>query len=266
MSERPLYQQPCRLGAVSFLNATPLIEGLDARGAVEISYAVPSCLPGMLNRGEVDVALVPVIDLARFGSRWKRVSDACIGCDGETLTVRVFSHLPPNEITHLHVDGDSHTSVALAMVLWNEMYGSQLRISALDPGSAPDCQALLLIGDKVVTQRPEGFSHEFDLGGAWQEYTGLPFVFAAWATLKTRDADDVAELLSEARDQGVARAPAIAARQGPARGWPAEQARRYLTQHISYTLTERHREGLELFLELSAKWRIVPPSAEAVAR
>ncbi|MHC4066178.1 MAG: menaquinone biosynthetic enzyme MqnA/MqnD family protein, partial [Planctomycetota bacterium] len=180
MSDPQPLDRPRRLGVVSFLNARPLIEGLDAAAGFELTYAVPSQLPGLLNAREVDAALIPVIDLARFAAIWEIVSDACIGSDGPTLTVRIFSRVPPEEITALHVDGDSHTSVALAMVLWNELYQTPLQIRSFQPWEADGCQAVLLIGDKVVTHELEQFGHEIDLGGAWQALTGLPFVFATW--------------------------------------------------------------------------------------
>ena len=79
-----------RLGVVSFLNAKPLIAGLDADQEIELVFDVPSRLPRLLDDGLVDAALVPIIDLVREGRNWQIVSDACIGGDGETLTVRVF--------------------------------------------------------------------------------------------------------------------------------------------------------------------------------
>ena len=105
--------QPWRLGVVSFLNAKPLIEGLDSDSRIELVSEVPSRLPALLDERSVDVALVPVIDLADPGRSWRIVSDACIGCDGETLTVRVFSRVPSETVRTLHVDSDSHTSRAL---------------------------------------------------------------------------------------------------------------------------------------------------------
>ena len=265
MSEVQSADRPRRLGVVSFLNARPLIEGLGADAAFELTYAVPSRLPSLLNAGQVDAALTPVIDLARFARTWQIVSDACIGCDGETLTVRIFSRLPPEEITSLEADGDSHTSVALARVLWHETYGTRLRVRPFaprqtDPPKAD--QAVLLIGDKVVTHRIQGFEHEIDLGIAWRDLTGLPFVFAAWARRVETDPGDLSDRLSRARDLGLARVSAIAAEQGPAMGWPVGLAQAYLTEHLSYTLSPRHRLGLQTFLELAAKWRLVPPAAE----
>ncbi|HUU82475.1 MAG TPA: menaquinone biosynthesis protein [Phycisphaerae bacterium] len=261
------FDPPKRLGVVSFLNARPLVEGLDAAPGIELTYDVPSRLPELLDTLRVDVALAPVINLARHPGEWEIVSDGCIGCDGETLTVRVFSRVRPAEITHLCVDGDSHTSVALAAVVWNEMYGTQLQIRPLQldqPPSPSADEAVLLIGDKVVTRRPQGFDHEIDLGEAWRNLTGLPFVFAAWTRRVGNDVGPLPQLLQKARDRGVARAADIAREQGPAKGWPTEIAVRYLTEFLTFKLTPRHRTGLELFLELAAKWGIVPRPTQSV--
>ena len=248
------------MGAVSYLNTKPLVEGLDAVGNVTVTYDVPARLPDLLDRGRVDVALVPVIDLARFGPAWEMVSDACIGCDGRTLTVRVFSRVPLERITHLTVDGDSHTSVALARVIWGEKFSRDLQISRFEPWELEACQALLLIGDKVVAHGVAGFAHQVDLGEAWAALTGLPFVFAVWAKRQDADVRGLGELLSAARDRGVAAASAIAAREAHGLGWPPELALDYLTRYLQFTLTPRHRRGMERFFELARRWGILSRS------
>ncbi len=261
------------LGVVSFLNARPLIEGLDADAGISLHYAVPSALPSMLRRGEVDAALIPVIDLARGQDAWERVSDACIGSDGETLTVRVFSKTPPEYMSVLHVDEDSHTSIALAQLIWLYRYERRLAFVPLSAaGDLNDCESVLLIGDKVVNAPLTGFEYEIDLGGAWKEWTGLPFVFAVWAapcgtgvSPANRANEKLADLLNAARDRGVARAADIAGEMGPALGWPADLAREYLTQRLIYTLTPQAQDGMRRFLELAAEEGIVP-DAGAVAR
>jgi chorismate dehydratase len=260
----PSFQSPsCRLGVVSFLNSRPLIEGLDFGSGVSLSYDVPSRLPGLLDAGEVDCALVPVIDLVRPGRSWKIVSDACIGCDGETLTVRIFSK--PEDIRRLHVDGDSHTSVALATVIWQEMYGRRLMVMPLDSAPSLDaCEAILLIGDKVVNHNLVDFDIETDLGGAWKSLTGLPFVFALWAAPRDMPTTELAALLQNARDTGVRNAKRIAADAGPGLGWPIELAERYLTQRLGFTLTPKHREGLQLFLQMVEQQALVANMQEVV--
>jgi chorismate dehydratase len=267
------------LGVVSFLNARPLVEGLSTRGDVDIIYDVPAHLPRVLEAGQADAALIPIIDVLRSAGRYRVVSDACIGCDGETMTVRIFSQVPPDRIDTLWVDGDSHTSVALATILWRELYRRELTLRPIGaPEQAIDrLESVLLIGDKVVASRRGSFAYEVDLGGAWRQHTGLPFVFAVWtcrhasgddkprasARADVRSASDhLAELLSHARDRGVARAAEIAETEGPTRGWPVELARRYLTRCLSYKLDARSIEGANLFGRLCAEAGLVPANAE----
>ncbi len=243
-----------RLGVVSYLNAKPLIAGLDADPAIAMHYDVPARLPALLAANSVDVALVPVIDLAAPARTWRVLSDACIGCDGETYTVRVFSRVPPTEIRTLHVDGDSHTSVALAAIIWREMYGRRLTIVPLnraDGGVSPE--AVLLIGDKVVNHTLHDYEVETDLGSAWKSLTSLPFVFAVWAAHEEADWGDLSQRLSAARDRGVAAAAMIAADYGPGMGWPVALATRYLTTRLKYHLGDRQREGMSRFLALARK-------------
>jgi chorismate dehydratase len=259
------------LGVVSFLNARPLIEGLDADSGISLYYAVPSALPGMLRRGQVDAALVPVVDLARAGGEWERVSNACIGSDGETLTVRVFSRVPPEHMKVLYVDEDSHTSVALARLIWSYHYDRRLTLIPLSAAvDVNECESILLIGDKVVTAPLDGFEHEIDLGGAWKQWTGLPFVFAVWAApvmagagfQPLRRGARLADLLNTARDRGVDRAAGIAAEMGPPLGWPAELAGEYLTRRLIYRLTPGALDGMQRFLALCREEGITPPETK----
>ena len=246
-----------RLGAVSFLNAKPLIDGLDQRSDVELLLDVPSKLAALLEAGEVDAALVPIVDVIRSAGRYEVVSDACIGCDGETMTVRIFSQVPPDRITRLRADTDSHTSVALARVIFAQLYDRELIIEPLDARreSLDESEAVLLIGDKVVDTGRTGFAYEMDLGGAWRAHTGLPFIFAAWARRSDEASgsvarpDSLARLLSAARDRGVANASRIAESMGPPLGWTVEYARRYLTRCLTFTIDARSVEGANLFAQ-----------------
>lgn len=250
-------------------------------GHVELLPAVPARLPDWLDSGKVDAALVPIVDVLRSAGRYRVLSDACIGCDGETMTVRVFSQVPPDRIRTLWVDGDSHTSVALATVLWRELYRRELDSRSLDPyrKSISELESVLLIGDKVVDPARAGFAYEVDLGGAWRQHTGLPFVFAVWACRaavaeqeprdSARGADrqwrhELAAMLSEARDRGVRAAAEIAVQCGPKLGWPVELAERYLTRCLKYKLDTRSIEGVSLFARFCAQLDIVPADAEIV--
>ena len=248
-----------RVGAVSFLNTRPLIEGLADDPRVRVVWDVPSRLAALLSAGRLDVALVPVVDLLRAPETWHILSDACIAAEGETLTVRIFSHVPPERIETLHADPHSHTSVALARLLWSQVHGQPLEVLPLtDYAALAEHQAVLLIGDKVISADVDGFEYDVDLGGAWRAWTGLPFVFAVWATPRPDAYPWLAARLAAARDRGVAAAGRIAERDGPALGWPVPTAVDYLTRKLSFTLTPRFRQGLDLFLRSVTEHAIVP--------
>ena len=252
-----------RLGVVSYLNSRPLVQGLDHDPCMELIYDVPSHLPGMLDRADVHVALVPVVDLVQPGRDWQIVSDACIGCDGETLTVRVFSRGKPETVRTLHVDGDSHTSVILATVIWQRLFNTRLEIRPYrGVESADECEAILLIGDKVVRNTLIDFEVETDLGSAWKSLTMLPFVFAVWAARAGVDARSLAERLSTARDAGVRSAELIAADYGPGLGFPVALATRYLTSRLRFNLGPREREGMVKFLEFARELDLIPAGPE----
>ncbi len=253
----PPATHPLTLGVVSFLNARPLHEHLAGRDGVLIRGDVPSQLGLLLDDGHCDVALLPIVDSHARRGRLELISDACIASDGETMTVRVFSRIPPDKVRRLHVDGDSHTSIVLAQVIWRELYGTRLELVPLEPArrgeAAGSAESVLLIGDKVVREAPRGFGFEVDLGAAWKHLTDLPFVFAAWYAKAGGDHVDAARLLCEARDAGIADAGSIARRAAAAHGWPEEAAVKYLCGVMRYTLSAPMRMAMERFFTIAER-------------
>src|SRR5215204_5307583 len=143
-----------RLGSVSFVNARPLIYGLDAQPDVSLTLDVPSHLLEGLRESRFDLALLPVIDYQRMDDLVILPAGG-IGSDGHTLTVRIFSRTPIEQIRTLACDPDSHTSVALARIVLARAYGLRPEFTELRrDGSSHDAQ--LLIGDKVVCEEPAG--------------------------------------------------------------------------------------------------------------
>ena len=254
-------RQVLRVGGVSFLNAKPLIWGLEDAADVELHLDVPSRLLWGLERGQHDVALLPVIDYQRMDGLCI-VPSGGIGCDGGTLTVRVFSKRPVGEIRTLACDTDSHTSVALARILFAELYGNRPEFVDWSRQSPEDrhCDARLLIGDKVVCEEPAGFEHQVDLGAAWKELTGLPFVFAVWTARKGVDLGDLPARLEGAKREGLENVKQIVKRHAVPRGWPAGLAMQYLTVYLKFDVGARELEAISRFHELAARHGVIPPS------
>ena len=237
---------PLRIGSVSFLNAKPLIYGLEEIPGLELKLDVPSRLLGGLIDGRFDVALLPVIDYQRMAGL-RLLTSGGIGCDGPTLTVRIFSPVPVEQITTLACDTDSHTSVALARVILAQRYGARPEFVPLNRATLRRETARLLIGDKVVCDEPRDLSHQLDLGQAWKEQTGLPFVFAAWMARPAVELGDLPQTLENAKRRGLANIGAIVDRHAASHGWPPDMARQYLTRYLQFDIGPRHLEAIRLF-------------------
>jgi chorismate dehydratase len=250
------------VGSVSYLNAKPLIYGLEDDPRVDLQLAVPAKLLDGLNSQELDVALLPVIDYQRLADG-RIVPSGGIGCDGPTLTVRIFSRKPIEKIEVLACDSESHTSVALARIVLAEHYSVEPRFvdSSLRTGHE---EAMLLIGDKVVTHEPWGFEHQVDLGAAWKEMTGRPFVFAVWTTRAGIQLGDLPDRLRQARDLGLANVARIVDRHAAAHGWPKDLAMKYLSDYLRFEIGPGQLDAIRAFSELVAKHGIISGARELV--
>lgn len=255
-----------RIGCVSYINTRPLIDGLDALEGLELTRSVPSAMAGLLERDEADVALVSLIDAARSAVPLAVVPAGMIGCDGPTLTVRVYAQVPLERVTRLHADTDSHTSVALSRVLFRDRFGVDLEVIEYNarervpvrPGS-DECssewpEALLLIGDKVVTDSPPAVRYpwQMDLGEAWKEQTGLPFVYAVWMCRRDRVGDPrvsrAAMLLDRQRRHNQTRIDHIVTSRAPEHRWPEDLASRYVGGCLRFEFDGRSRAAAGAFL------------------
>jgi chorismate dehydratase len=254
-----------RIGVVRYLNTAPLIEGLGRCADVEVVPGVPSELAGMLRRCEVDVALASVVDVADIGDErggvWlTALPVGMIGCDGPTMTVRVFSSVPMGEVREIAADTDSHTSVILCRLVMKHRFGRDLRLVPLAPrhgeGDAWPT-AMLLIGDKVVTDPSPAvrYPYQLDLGEAWKTWTGLPFVYAVWACRRGEEGSTkvqrAAVLLDRQRRHNRTRLDWIVASRAPAACWPVDLASTYLGGLLRYDVTNAARSAAERFVELA---------------
>jgi len=254
-----------RVGAVNYLNTKPLIHGFERLAPhAELELDLPSRLADRLASNEFDVALIPVIEYFR-NPDYVVVSDACIGCRGPVLSVKLFSHVPPAKIRSLALDEGSRTSVALVRILLSKRFGIEPRIERLPIGISLDesrCDAVLLIGDRAIHSPLGNYDTVWDLGDEWCRFAELPFVFALWAARSTTDLADVDAALGEARDLGVKNLPEIAARESATAGLTVPECLTYLRDHLHFYLEPREQEGMSLFGRLSAELGFLPQGVD----
>jgi chorismate dehydratase len=263
----------CRIGVVSYLNTLPLIDGLDRLEGVAFERAVPSALLGRLLAREVDLSLLSVVDGQRSPEPLRIVPVGMLGCRGRTMTVRLYSRVPVARVRRVHADTDSHTSVLLLQVLLRMRHGAQVEtipFNAREGTSAgrmvESPEAMLLIGDKVVTAAPDhrAYPHQLDLGEAWFESTGRPFVFATWMCRADLDEAALARVRSAAavldrqRRHNALRIAEIVHREAIPRGWPKLDAEIYLGELLRYEFGDAELEAMAHFFRLAHEAGLLP--------
>lgn len=260
LSHSPSFRQPAaRVGAVQYLNTKPLVFGLAARG-VDVRFDLPSRLADQLRVGTLDVALIPSIELFR-GSGYRVVSDACIGCRGPVMSVKLFFRTRPERVTRLAVDEGSRTSATLSRILLAERCGVVPEVEVLPIGAGlgdTAADAVLLIGDRAIGSQRGSFQLIWDLGDEWCRWTGLPFVFAVWAARQGVDTRWIGRMLAAARDAGRADLASIAAAEAAPHGLTVPQCLSYLRDNLHYELGPRERESLALFYRHAEALSLAP--------
>ena len=106
------------------------------------------------------------------------------------------------------------------------------------------------------------FPISLDLGTAWHDWTGMPFVFAVWAARPGTDLEHVGALLSEARDNGLQCLPKIAADQASRYNLSQANCLRYLDQFIHYHLGDQEKQGMDLYFQHAAKLALIAQPAQ----
>lgn len=251
-----------RIGAVNYLNTKPLIYELEKLAPdAELILDLPSRLADQLATGELDVALIPVVEYLRAG-RYGLVPGIAIASRGPVLSVTLFSKLPWQNVGSIALDEGSRTSAALVQVISRFRYEVSPRLEPLPIDADPErvtTDAVLLIGDRAMHACLPGFPHAYDLGEEWTSWTNLPFVFAVWALRPGLDSGLVSGALQEAKRRGLANAGPIAAAEAPRLGLGAGFCRRYLDTVLSYDLGPQELAGLRRFAALAGELGLVPP-------
>ena len=262
-----------RLGRIPWINAYPVYAAVD-RGLVpipaELITGTASELNDLLAAGELDLSVVSAVEYARSAASYHLLPDLAISCDGPVHSVALFSRRPVAELDDHTVllSASSRTSVLLLQLLCRHRWSvtprfATVRAEATDLAGLTGFphEAVLVIGDAalMLASRVE-YPVRIDLGAAWKEWTGLPFVFAVWAARRAAhraDVHQVHERLLESRAWGLAHLDELAARAATFTGVPEPVCRQYLGG-LDYALSYRHLAGLTDFFRRLAQDGLVP--------
>jgi chorismate dehydratase len=234
---------PFRVGSVGYLNTVPLTRGLED----EVIYATPAKLAEMLQRDELDAALVSVVEVL-FNDRYDILDGIAIASLGEVKSVLLAHRKPLDQATEIFCDTASLTSVQLLRVLLAErgIKPEFKPLASYDYAALPDYA--MLIGDPALDFALASHEHEiWDLGAAWFEMTSLPFVYAVWALRRGVENAELRRLLREARDFGLDTLDSIIRTRTE---YDYDFRKDYLGWHIHYHLGSDEKRGLAKFIEL----------------
>jgi chorismate dehydratase len=237
-----------KVGIVNYLNTKPMLYGIERSPVldeIELIKDYPSNIASALLKNEIDVGLVPVAIIPKL-KYYELITDYCIGCDGAVASVCLFSDVPLEEVETVLLDYQSRTSVELARLLLRDYWKIN---PELLPASVDFRQCIkgttagVVIGDRALQQRKQS-RFVYDLGEAWKNHTGLPFVFAAWISNKQLDKEFI-QSFNDANKAGVQNIAEVIQETES----DVYDMREYFTNNVSYELNDRKREALQLFLK-----------------
>jgi chorismate dehydratase len=248
--------QKIRVGAVSYLNTKPLVYGFEQglmADRIELVNDHPANIAAKLLSNEIDIGLVPVAIIPTLKQHFI-VSGFGIGTEDEVASVCLFSDVPINEIESILLDYQSRTSVALLKILLKEHWNISPELIAGSENYEQNIlgkTAGLVIGDRAFRQRLKS-KYIYDLGHAWREMTGLPFLFAAWISNIKMD-EKFKEDFDKANEFGLDHLEEVIANN------PYEfyDLKTYYTKNISYVVDEEKEKGLLRFLEYINKLEFI---------
>jgi chorismate dehydratase len=247
-----------RVGAVSYLNAKPLCEGLVSFGpGIDLTYDLPSRIADQMAAGRIDVGLIPVFEHFKAGD-YGMIPGIGIACRGPVLSVTLFSREPWARIRTVSLDEGSRTSAALTKLILRDRHGldPQFEKFPIDlPADDLSTDAVLMIGDRAMKACLPGYRYAYDLGEEWTNWTGLPMVFAVWSVRPGINIAPYESAFQRAKEFGIENAGMIAEREAPALSLDAGFCRRYLSNVIRYDLGPDEVAGFNLFREKTQSMR-----------
>lgn len=263
MTAKSTGKPKARIAASSYLNTAPLIWSFihgSQRDQVELfTDTAPARCAEMLLNGEVDAALVPIIEYQRIPDI-AIIPEVCVGSRTAVRSVVLVTRKNNlKKVESVALDESSRTSVTLVKIIFREFLGFEPKWET----SAPDlnsmlthADAALIIGDPAM-QIPRDKFRVYDLATLWHEFTGFGFVFAMWMVRK--DAVEKVRFIdfAAARDEGLANLNDIERAYVEQIGLSEDEIRSYLTENIVFSADEEMQNGLTLYFELAAKHRLI---------
>ena len=239
-----------RVGIVDYLNSWPLAWGFLAGGMAgfDASYHAPARVADLLAAGEVDIGLVPSIEVQRLEGL-RVVPGLCVASIHEVRSVLLVARRPFEEVRTVALDENSRTSAALVRIVLGGLYGATVEATTRAPqldAMLAAADAALIIGDPALAVDRERY-RILDLAAEWWRLTGRPFVFAVWAVRAGVPTHGVRPALEASLGRGLREMDAIIERAVERLALTPDAVERYLRRHLRYAMGGEELAGLEEF-------------------
>jgi len=230
------------------------------QGAVElVTDTAPARCGDLLALGEVEAALVPVIEYQRIPGV-QVVPGVCVGSHSAVRSVVLISKYDDlKNVRRVGLDSSSRTSQALVKIIFREFLNCEPQWETSSPDveeMLKDNDAALLIGDPAMNiTLPD--VHVFDLASVWRQFTSTGFVFAMW--MARADSAEIVRSIdfAGARDEGLEQVEQIVSQCEADMPLPRAEIRKYLTENITFHLDDELEKGMELYFELARKHGLI---------
>ena len=251
-----------RLGRISYLNVLPIyfaLENIFGENGFRLVRGTPAELNALMRRGEIDLGSISAMEYGRTAEDYLLLPDLSISSRGPVGSVLLLSRVPFPQLDGrtIKVSAASASGAALLKVLLAKLFRvrPEYRRGPLEPESWPEVAAVLAIGDEALRLKQAGvLPYELDLGAAWQELTGLPFVFGVWAVRRDfarwqpEAAAVLHRLLLKSRDWGLGALADLSRLAAPSFGMAPAEILAYF-QQLDYALDSDHQRGLATFFQ-----------------
>jgi len=231
-----------KISAVAYTNTKAFIYGIEhsaVKEQIDLTLDIPSDCAGKVIDGSVDLGLIPVAAIPHVPNA-QIISDYCIGSVGAVNSVFIFSDVPAAEIKTVRLDRESRTSNNLAKVLMKFHFKKDVTFTT---DAEVKTDAIVLIGDRTFGKKAD-YAYAYDMGEEWMNFTGLPFVYAAWVANKTIPEAFVTEF-NAALKMGLAERKEVL-KTLPVN--PLFDVEDYMMHKLDFELTAQKRQALSLFL------------------
>ena len=237
------------IGKMPYLNSVLFYQGFDGT-PFDLQPMVPTAMAKAAHEGRVDAGPIPLLDaLALMHDGFEPLGGLCIATARLARSILLYSKVPIDELAGktVAVTDETSTAARLLRVLLSLRFGVEPhRYAGLD---AP-YDAALFIGDSALKLRHgiPGYPHRYDLGEIWQQWTGLPTVFALWVARRSMPSEAKASLERAVRvglEAGLDELPEAAAGR-PDLGMNGRDVREYL-EGFSFEAGEPERQAIERF-------------------